>query len=153
VFEAWQVEPRLDRWAEMLNVQYLPLFGSTTAGLEFDYDSVVRTDREGDALELQAKATAAQVLVDSGYDPAAVLETVGLPDMPIAEKATQQPQIAPPGWVMPGTPGSGAPPAPSVETAQDLVRRLVALAGDAAPKAVLPGRVSRHAIGRAGSVT
>lgn len=108
VFESWQVTPRLDRWAETFNAQFLPLFGSAGEGVEFDYEDPVSTNREADALELTAKAKAAQALVAAGYDPSDVLETVGLPDMGVAEKATQLPAV-PPAWVPVPPPGPDEP--------------------------------------------
>ena len=37
VFASWKVAPRLDRWRDVLNTQFLPLFGSAGEGVEFDY--------------------------------------------------------------------------------------------------------------------
>lgn len=111
VFSSWGVVPRLDRKKDMLNNVFLPMFGSAGEGVEFDYVTPVPTNREQDAMELKNKSTAVQLLVSAGYDPHDVLETVGLPDMGIAEKATQLPAL-PPGWV-PGAPAAPAgPPQP-----------------------------------------
>lgn len=108
VFIGWQSIPRLERRKDTLNCKLLPMFGSTGIGVEFDYEDPSPDNREEDNAELIAKATAAQLLVDSGYDPSDVLEVVGLPDMDIAEKATQLPAV-PPNWV-PGMPaGADAP--------------------------------------------
>ena len=84
----------------MLNHQYLPLFGATGAGVEFDYVYPMPSNREQDSLELTAKSTAAGALVLAGYDPGDVLETVGLPAMKVAPKP-------PPSGLPPGTPGAG----------------------------------------------
>jgi HK97 family phage portal protein len=108
VFANWTVVPRLDRWKDALNYQFLPLFGSTGADVEWDYIYPLPANREQDNAELTAKSAAAQVLVSAGYDPADVLEAVGLPDMGVAEKAVQAPAL-PPGWV-PEQPA--VPPAP-----------------------------------------
>jgi len=54
-----------------------------------------------------------QALVNAGYDPHDVLETVGLPDMDVVEKATQAPAL-PPAWV-PAPPAE--PAAPDAEPA------------------------------------
>jgi len=104
-FEAFLITDRLDRWRDTLNCFYLPLFGATSQGVEMDHDDAVTSNREADALELKSKADSAQVLVDSGYEPHAVLEVVGLPDMEVVEKATQAPAL-PPGWI----PGGGPAP-------------------------------------------
>jgi phage portal protein BeeE len=106
-FESFLLTDRLDRWKDVLNCSYLPLFGSTGEGVEMDYEDPVTSNREADALELKSKAQAAQLLVTAGYDPHDVLETVGLPDMGVAEQATQAPAL-PPNWVAaPPTPESG----------------------------------------------
>jgi len=92
--------PRLDRWKDVLNTQFLPLFYPPGAVIpyEFDYIYSLPVNREQDNAELTAKAEAAQKLVQSGYDPHDVLVVVGLPDMGVVEVATQAP-AAPPGWV------------------------------------------------------
>ncbi|GEM_PF-2299092 len=107
VFASWKISPRLDRWRDVLNHQYLPLFGATGAGVEFDYVYPMPSNREQDSLELTAKSTAAGALVLAGYDPGDVLETVGLPAMKVAPKP-------PPSGLPPGTPGmGGGAPAPA----------------------------------------
>lgn len=73
--------PRLERIKGALNNDYLPLFGATAKGLEFDYCNPVPNDREADSNELKAKAEAAQRLSASGWDPDDVCDTVGLPRM------------------------------------------------------------------------
>ena len=85
IFQDQKVSPRLDLIKDMLNHQFLPLFGATGAGVEFDYINPRPVNREADALELQAKAQAALWLRQAGYDPASVCEVVGLPDMAVAE--------------------------------------------------------------------
>jgi HK97 family phage portal protein len=97
-FESFLLRDRLDRWRDALNCSYLPLFGSTGEGVEFDHEDPVTSNREADALELKSKAQAAQALVEAGYDPTDVLEAVGLPAMGVAERATQTPAV-PPRWV------------------------------------------------------
>jgi HK97 family phage portal protein len=110
VFTAWQILPRLNRRRDTLNTKLLPLFNRADRTLEFDYEDPSPINAETAAQELLGKAQAAQALVAAGYDQGDVLETVGLPDMAVAEKPTQAPAL-PPGWV-PGTP-PGAPPAAS----------------------------------------
>ena len=111
-FGSWKIIPRLNRLKNALNTKLLPMFGSTGMGVEFDYDNPLPDDREADLAELTAKSAAAQILVDAGYDPADVLEAVGLPEMGIAEKATQMPAM-PPGWV------AAPPAAPAPSEADD----------------------------------
>lgn len=82
---AWFAEyltvPRLERIKGALNSDFLPLFGATSQGLEFDYDSPVREDQEAENASRTSKASAAKTLTDAGYDPAEVLTVVGLPPM------------------------------------------------------------------------
>lgn len=85
VFYSWKVIPRLDRWKMIFNERFLPLFGA--GNVEFDYIAPKPQNREQDNEELSAKAGAAQLLVAAGFDPHAVLEVVGLPDMPFGAPA------------------------------------------------------------------
>lgn len=127
VFVSWQTIPRLERRKDTLNTKLLPLFGATGENVEFDYEDPSPTNPEAANQELLAKARAAQALVDAGYDPHDVLETVGLPDMEVVEQATQQPAL-PPAWVA----GQPVPPAPDNEPADadgeamaNLLRRIL----------------------------
>lgn len=98
VHNTWQIIPRLDKWKDALNYQFLPLFGSTGQGVEFDYIPPQPNNREQDNAEMIAKAQTAQTYINAGFEPHAVLEVVGTPDMDVIEKATQAPAL-PPGWV------------------------------------------------------
>lgn len=82
MFARWLVVPRLERIKQALNNDFLPLFGSTATGLEFDYENPTPADREADNEELTARSEAAYNLVSAGYDPEAVRSAVGLPEMP-----------------------------------------------------------------------
>lgn len=73
--------PRLDRTKDVLNHHYLPLFGPTGEGLEWDYENPVDEDRELAYQELKARSEAAKNLSDIGYYPPEILPVVGLPDM------------------------------------------------------------------------
>lgn len=124
VFSSWKVSPRLDRWRNVLNTQFLPLFGDDS--VELDYVYPTPSNREQDNAELTSKTTAALTLITAGYDPDDVLLAVGLPPMKVAETATQQPAL-PPGWVAPmgpsGAPGGdGAPDAAAVAAAEAILR-------------------------------
>ena len=77
----WLVVPLLDMLRDVLNTSYLPLFGDTALGLEFDYDSPVAADREGDNAELTAKVEAYVKLVASGVNTDDASDVVGLPRM------------------------------------------------------------------------
>jgi HK97 family phage portal protein len=137
LFEAFQVTERVAGFKETLNVDFLPLFGSTGDGVEFDFEDPISENRESAAMELGAKATAVQALVAAGYDRHAVLEVVGLPDMAVA--------ATPP------------PPAGQVERYEppgdELLRRVLAEASrDPKARTARTGRRT-PAIGPAGSVT
>jgi len=96
VFARWLTIPRLDRWKGMLNNDFLPMFGKTAAGLEFDYESPVPEDREADNAELTSKATAAKTYIEAGFTGESVAEALELPDALVWDK---------PAPVLPPAPG------------------------------------------------
>ena len=104
VFVSWKIKPRLDRWRDVINTQFLPLFGSTADDVEFDYSFPMPLNREQDNAELTAKAGAFATLVGAGVDPDDAAEVVGLPAMAMALTATQAAAL-PPGWVPGDTAG------------------------------------------------
>jgi hypothetical protein len=124
VFASWKISPRLDRWKDVLNHQFLPLFGASGEGVEFDYVFPMPLNREQDNAELTAKTQALATLVGAGFDPDEACEVVGLPVMAVVEKATQAPAL-PPGWVP--EQGTGGPAAPDGEDMANLLRRMSAL--------------------------
>jgi HK97 family phage portal protein len=136
LFEAFLINDRLARWEDTLNCFYLPMFGATGQGVELDYDDPVSSNREADALELKSKTASFADLVDAGCDPHDALEVVGLPDMAMAETATQTPAL-PPSWVpaLPPAPATPAEPAPGTGEPQPGAygRRSIRNAATAAP--------------------
>lgn len=92
IFARNLIRPRLERIKQMLNNDFLPKFGSTGKGLEFDYVNPVPADRELEAKELTAKANAAKALVDAGLDRSGVLAAVGLPDIATNTQLVAAPQ-------------------------------------------------------------
>jgi HK97 family phage portal protein len=80
-FAAYLTTPRLERIKGALNFELLPMYGPTAEDLEFDYVSPVPADAERDNARLTTQANAAKTLVDAGFDPVAVLEAVGLPEI------------------------------------------------------------------------
>jgi HK97 family phage portal protein len=89
VFVRWMVRPRLNRIQATLNSQLLPLFGEAVAKqYEFRFTTPVPADKELEILELDSQADRAKTLVDAGFDPAAVLEWVGIPAMAFQERAS-----------------------------------------------------------------
>jgi HK97 family phage portal protein len=85
VFGRWKIVPRLERMKLTLNERFLPLFGATGEGVEFDYVNPLPDDREADNAELTAKANAAATLVAAGFNEDDVCEVVGLPPMRISK--------------------------------------------------------------------
>lgn len=75
--------PRLERWKQALNNDFLPLFGTTGQGVEFDFEDPVPENRELEATLLNSKAEAAAKLIGAGLNIAGVLQAVGLPDIPV----------------------------------------------------------------------
>jgi hypothetical protein len=124
VFANWKIVPRLDRWADVLNNQFLPLFYPPGAAIPYEYDYIMPLpqNREQDNEELAAKSTAAAALVAAGYDPHDVLEVVGLPDMEVLEQTTQAPAL-PPGWVPEMAPAAAPAAAPASQDASALAAR------------------------------
>lgn len=98
IFNSTLTIPRLNRRRETLNTKLLPMFGPGSENVEFDYENPITPDREQENAELLAKANAFSTLVDAGVDPHDAAEVVGLPDMEMVEKATQEPAL-PPNWV------------------------------------------------------
>src|SRR6266567_6142014 len=126
VFSNWGVVPRLDRWKDVLNYFFLPMFGSTGEGVEFDYIRPVPTNREQDNAELTAKANAVLVLIGAGFDAGEACDVVGLPRMSMAAvtEATAQPAL--PAAPQPGE--TGADPAETQDPVMEA--RLRAMLGN-----------------------
>ncbi|WP_405611339.1 phage portal protein [Streptomyces sp. NBC_01508] len=94
---AWFAEqltvPRLERIKAALNHDLLPLFGATSQGLEFDYESPVPPDPETEAAQLTARSGAAATLAAAGWDRDDILSTVGLPAMRAATRPSGEPSV------------------------------------------------------------
>lgn len=97
VFTSWGTLPRLNRRRDTLNYKLLPMYGAMGEAVEFDYEDPSPDNREEDNAELVAKATAAQMLVDAGYDHDDVAEVVGLPPMKVSIHDSPVPSL-PPRW-------------------------------------------------------
>lgn len=97
IFARWLIKPRLDRIKAMLNSEFLPMFfpPGVEPDVEFDYDDPSPDDQELELKALEAKSSAAKVLVDTGWDPADVLAVVGLPDMDFVGPTAPSPQATP----------------------------------------------------------
>lgn len=88
VFARYQLEGRLNRYRGVLNNIFLPLFGSTSSGVEFDYCSVVPEDEAAEAAELTTKTNAFKTLVDAGVHPDDAAVICELPPMQMRTMAT-----------------------------------------------------------------
>jgi HK97 family phage portal protein len=71
--------PRLERIKGALNNDFLPQFGATAAGLEFDYDNPTPPDQELENATLTAKVNAVVALVAQGADPDEACDACDLP--------------------------------------------------------------------------
>jgi HK97 family phage portal protein len=95
VFARWLIVPRLERIKAVLNVEFLPMFPGS-GGFEFDYESPVPEDEEAENSERDSKVAAVKILIDLGFDPAAVLEWAGLPALPYSKPAPPPALTGPP---------------------------------------------------------
>lgn len=91
IFARWLLKPRLERIKQMLNNDFLPKYGSTAQGLEFDYCDPVPADRELGARELTARVNAATALIYAGGVPESVLEALELPEIEFRDRPEPQP--------------------------------------------------------------
>jgi HK97 family phage portal protein len=94
VFARWLMRPRLECWKQALNNDFLKLFPGSEE-LEFDYENPVPDDREADNAERTSKANAAKVYIDLGFEPAEVLDHLGLPEMTYEKPEPVVPQLPP----------------------------------------------------------
>lgn len=100
VFARWLIKPALERMKQALNTEFLPLFGSTGVGVEFDYDNPVPDDREADNRETEVKANAYATLTGAGADPELVSEYLCIPYLgsvpsPVVPAAVETPEPEP----------------------------------------------------------
>lgn len=102
VFARWLIVPRLERIKAALNNEFLPMFPGSD-GLEFSYESPVPEDEEAENAERDSKVAAVKILIDLGFEPAAVLEWADLPALPYSKPAPPPALTGPP----PGDGGDG----------------------------------------------
>lgn len=81
VFAKWVLSERLDRWKDILNYGYLPLFGSTGSGLTFDYDDPAGDDPEQVNADRDSRVSAAATFIGVGAEPASALAAFELPEI------------------------------------------------------------------------
>lgn len=105
------IVPELDAWKDMYNHDYLPLFGATAGGLEFDYVNPVPEDKLLQAQVNQAVSYALKLAIDAGVDAHDVMEWLGLPKMGYNAPVMPTPTSLPPGTTPPdGGPAEAKPP-------------------------------------------
>lgn len=86
--------PRLDRWQEMLNNDYLPQFpGAEEQGLSFVYTSPIRKERAEKRADDLTAAQVYEILTGAGVAPDAAAEVAGLP--PMEQKPEPEPAPMP----------------------------------------------------------
>src|SRR5882757_1339158 len=116
--------PDVDRVRDVLNTEFLPMFGPAGQGLEWDYISPLKDDDEVAAQVMVSKATAFGALVKGGAPLVEAARLAGLPDVDFGDDdpehdlltrlVTSAPALAPlilP-VLMPGTDWSHATPEP-----------------------------------------
>ena len=139
VFARWLVTPRLERIKQALNNDFLPLFGTAAAGLEFDYESPVPEDEAAENAERDSKVKAAIDLVGAGFDALEVLDWLELPAL---THSAPSPGGPPP-------PGGGAVPPPAAPAPailpEDFARVVLAITGGREPRTGHGGH--RHTVG------
>lgn len=89
VFARWLLVERLERIKHALNHRFLPMFGETATGVEFDYCDPVNENGEAANAERDSKVQAAVALISAGADPKETLAAFGLPDIPFKEKTEE----------------------------------------------------------------
>jgi HK97 family phage portal protein len=81
IYAQYRLMLKLTRVKDVLNTQFLPLFGSAGSGVEFDFDNPVPKNWQADAATTNANASAAAKLVAAGYDPDDVAKAMSLPNI------------------------------------------------------------------------
>lgn len=96
VFARWLVKNACERTKQALNNDFLPMFGTTGQGVEFDYCSPVPEDQAAENAGITARANAWATLVKNGADPQIASEMLGLPDLGYVAPPTPAPAVPPP---------------------------------------------------------
>lgn len=109
VFSKWLITERLDRWRDWLNYQLLPLYGTTGAGLEFDYESPVNENTENEIQSIAARSAALVAMAGAGFDAADTELWLEMPEIEFTKpEPPPPPVIAAPGEKLPpGQDGAG----------------------------------------------
>lgn len=105
VFSKWLLVTRLERIKQALNHEFLPLFGTTGRGVEFDYCSPVDSDSDTVNAERDSKVKALVSLVGAGFAETDVLEWLELPQLGYSRPTYARP--TPPAPALSPTPDQG----------------------------------------------
>lgn len=89
-FAKYKLKPRLERFKEALNNEFLPQFRALEMdkGFEFDYDDIDVEDTERVSSERDYNLKAVETLISLGFDPVATLKAYNFPDIPYIKKET-----------------------------------------------------------------
>ena len=115
VFGKWLIVARLERIKQALNYEFLPLFGATANGIEFDYESPVDDDADAENSARDSKVKAYVLLTGAGVTPESAAQTVGLPEMDHPAKPAPVVQVAPGAPAAQGAAGAPGPTEPGSE--------------------------------------
>ena len=91
VFAENLISPRLESIKGALNNDFLPMFGTTAQGLEFDYEDPVPQDAEARIAERDSAVAAYVSLLSAGVNEADAAQYCGLPSMRVTKP---QPALA-----------------------------------------------------------
>lgn len=75
-----QTKPRLSRWKDIINNYLLPQFANGNS-LELDFEDPIPPNRDADNSDRNSRVSMAVALVNAGFEPAGVLEAMGLPEI------------------------------------------------------------------------
>lgn len=86
-FAKYKLRPRLERFKEALNYQFLPLFkgDGNTDNVEFDYDDIDVEDTDRVSSERDYNLEAVKTLIELGFDPIETLKAYNFPAIPMAK--------------------------------------------------------------------
>ena len=86
VFAKWRIVPRLERIKMALNNDFLPLFGATGQGVEFDYENPVPDDEAQEIADRNSIVANLVALKNAGFDETAAAEWLGITPIPLTSQ-------------------------------------------------------------------
>lgn len=96
MYSRWLIKTALNKIKQMLNTEFLPMFGPAGERVEFDYENPVPDDKELEIKGITAKADAYAALTGAGADPELVCEWLCIPDLGHIDPPEPAPAIMPP---------------------------------------------------------